>query len=187
MPALKTWLILLRGINVGGKNPIGMRDLREVLAGMGYQDPTTHIQSGNVIVGSRRAKGDRAVSAIERKLSDVFNYQARVVVRDFAEMRRIVRAIPRDWNVADRAMRYNVIFLSDKITPEAVVASVAPKPKIESVSTGQHVVFWSAPFDTLTRTAMIKLSSHPLYSEMTARNLRTTLKLHEIMENRDRA
>jgi uncharacterized protein (DUF1697 family) len=184
MPVLDTWVILLRGINVGGKNVIAMRDLREAFAGMGYADPATHIQSGNVIVGSRRPKSTRTASSIERRLSDAFGYNARVVVRDLAEMTKIVRAIPKDWDVADRSMRYNVIFLTDAITSKAVKASVSPKPQLESVSTGQHVVFWSAPFETLTKTAMIKLSSHPLYPEMTARNLRTTLKLHEIMRER---
>lgn len=178
------WAILLRGINVGGRRVTAMSDLRDVFVNMGLQEPTTYIQSGNVVVGSHRPKSTRTASTIERRLSDSFGYDARVVVRDVAEMAKIVRGIPKDWDVADRSMRYNVLFLTDAIAARAVVESVAPKPGIECVSASEHVVFWSAPLRTLTKTTMINLSAHPLYPEMTARNLRTTLKLFEIMQRR---
>ncbi|HLB39731.1 MAG TPA: DUF1697 domain-containing protein [Actinomycetota bacterium] len=178
---MDTWVVLLRGINVGGRNVIAMRDLRQAFAHMGFHDPATYIQSGNVVVGSRRVKGPRAASSIERRLSEAFGYDARVVVRDLAEMTKVVRQIPKDWDVSDRSMRHNVIFVTDAITPREIVESVIPKPAVESVRAGDHAVYWSAPFETLTKTAMIKLSSHPLYPEMTIRNLRTTLRLLEMM------
>jgi uncharacterized protein (DUF1697 family) len=184
---VETWLILLRGINVGGQRPVAMAELRASLSEMGFVDPATYIQSGNVIVGSRRAKTRRGVSSIERRLSDTFGHDARVVVRDAAEMSRIVRGIPKDWDVADASMRYNVIFLTDAIRPREVLDAVALKPGIESARAGSHVVYWSAPRATLTRTSMVKLSSHPAYREMTVRNLRTTLMLFDLMRQRTAA
>ena len=173
--------MLLRGINVGGKRPVPMGDLREAFAAMGYVDPTTYINSGNVIVASRRTKNSRTVSTIERGLVGAFGHDLRVVVRDLAEMRAIVRGIPADWNVDDRATRRNVIFLTDGSDARAILRSLRPKPDIESVTATQHVLYWSAPERTITRTAMVKLSAHPAYGEMTVRNLRTTLKVHDLM------
>ena len=40
---------MLRGINVGGKNKVSMRDLTASLEGLGYQNVVTYINSGNVI------------------------------------------------------------------------------------------------------------------------------------------
>ena len=45
----ETYLALLRGINVGGKNKLPMRDLAEMFAKAGCEDVRTFIQSGNVI------------------------------------------------------------------------------------------------------------------------------------------
>ncbi|HZL32586.1 MAG TPA: DUF1697 domain-containing protein, partial [Verrucomicrobiae bacterium] len=43
---------LLRGINVGRANRIGMADLRAVYVQLGCRDVTTYVQSGNVILVS---------------------------------------------------------------------------------------------------------------------------------------
>jgi uncharacterized protein (DUF1697 family) len=154
---MQTIVVLLRGINVGGRNKISMKDLQRTFADLGFAEPTTFIQSGNVIAGSRTPNGPALVRTIERGLSDAFGYHARVVVLDLAQMKTVVRQIPKDWDVDDASMRYNVIFTT-------------------------HALYWSAPFETLTKTSMIKLSSHPSYGEVTIRNLRTTLKLLALMQ-----
>ena len=71
---MHTIVTLLRGINVGGRNKIAMRDLQQIFAGLGFIEPTTYIQSGNVVAGSRRANGPALVRTIERGLSDAFGY-----------------------------------------------------------------------------------------------------------------
>jgi uncharacterized protein (DUF1697 family) len=179
-----TLLVLLRGINVGGRNKIGMTDLRAAFLDMGFAVPRTYIQSGNVVMGSRRANSPKTVAAIERELSDVFGYEARVVVRDLPQMTTVVRQIPKDWDVADASMRYNVIFTSHKLTPKRLLAQVKPKPDIETVTAGSQALYWSAPFATASRTAMVKLSALPAYPEVTVRNLRTTLALLDLMRER---
>lgn len=179
---MHTIVALLRGINVGGRNKIAMRDLQATFTELGFVDPTTYIQSGNVVAGSRRANGPALVRTIERGLSDAYGYHARVVVLDLPQMRTVVRQIPKDWEVDDASMRYNVIFTTAAITPKDLANRVAPKPAFEAVKAGTFALYWSAPFATLTKTAMIKLSAHTDYGEVTIRNLRTTMKLLELME-----
>src|SRR5262245_50068709 len=129
---MQTIVTLLRGINVGGRNKIAMRDLRQTFADLGFVDPATFIQSGNVVAGSRKAVGPALVRTIERGLSDAFGYKARVVVLDLPQMRTVVRQVPKDWNVEDASMRYNVIFTTAAITPKELAKRVAPKPEIEA-------------------------------------------------------
>ena len=182
---METWVVLLRGINVGGKNVIPMASLRSEFAAMGFRDPQTYIQTGNVLVGSARKRGPSAIARIERHLSEAFGYGARVVVRDAEQMARIVEAMPSAWDPEDRSVRHNVIFLTDHASPEDLVGGLVVDPAIESVATGPHAVYWSAPMSTLTRTKMIKLSAHPLYPEVTIRNARVTLKLFALLQRRD--
>ena len=181
---MATLLVLLRGINVGGRNKIPMADVRDVFVDMGFANPRTYIQSGNVVMGSRRANSPKTVAAIERGLSGAFGYEARVVVRDLQQMTTVVRQIPKDWDVQDASMRYNVIFTTHGLTAKQLLAQVKPKPEIEAVRAGAYALYWSAPFETLTKTAMVKLSAHPAYPELTIRNLRTTLALLELMRDR---
>ncbi len=180
---METWLVLLRGINVGGKRPVPMRDLREAFVELGYRDPVSYIQSGNVVVGSVRTKGPRTVSTLERRLEDAFGHDLRLVIRDLDEVSAIVRGIPQSWDLADGTMRHNVIFLTDRVDGRALGPTLATVPDIESLTWGRRVLYWSAPFETITRTRMVKLSAHPAYAEMTIRNLRTTLKVHALMRS----
>ncbi|HXP90937.1 MAG TPA: DUF1697 domain-containing protein, partial [Fibrobacteria bacterium] len=46
---MKTWIVLLRGVNVGGNNKLPMKALAAVLEGIGLVDVRTYIQSGNVV------------------------------------------------------------------------------------------------------------------------------------------
>ena len=42
------YVLLLRGINVGGRNKIVMADLRQAVADLGYDNVETYINSGNL-------------------------------------------------------------------------------------------------------------------------------------------
>jgi uncharacterized protein (DUF1697 family) len=182
---MQTWVVLLRGINVGGKNVISMHDLRQLFSELGYIEPHTYIQSGNVVLGARSKPGSTGVKRIETALSEAFGYDATVVIRNLPTMRTVVRDIPADWDPADATMRYNVLFPVDGLSPAAVVSSVRPKPEVEAVVAGSHAVYWSAPFSTLRTTAMVKLSGNPVYKRLTIRNLATTTKLLGLMEARE--
>ena len=44
---MSVFVVLLRGINVGGHRKVPMAELRELLANSGYANVQTYIQSGN--------------------------------------------------------------------------------------------------------------------------------------------
>lgn len=46
------YIVLLRGINVGGKRKILMKDLKFLLEGAGFKNIQTYIQSGNIVLES---------------------------------------------------------------------------------------------------------------------------------------
>src|SRR6476660_9123891 len=56
--AMSTWVVLLRGVNVGGANRLAMADLRNLVTALGHTEVSTYIQSGNVVLRSDRK--DRA-------------------------------------------------------------------------------------------------------------------------------
>ena len=60
---MKTYVVLFRGINVGGHNIFPMKELTNILAKNNYQDNKTYIQSGNVVLRSQK-KPDASISSI---------------------------------------------------------------------------------------------------------------------------
>jgi uncharacterized protein (DUF1697 family) len=67
---MKTYSVLFRGINVGGKNVLPMKVLIALLERFGFQNVKTYIQSGNAVFRSKEedASGlsNRISAAIER-------------------------------------------------------------------------------------------------------------------------
>lgn len=74
---MNQFILLLRGINVGGHNKLPMKDLREILEALGYASVQTHIQSGNVVL-SAKSLPDGAT--IARAIEDQFGFTPRVLV-----------------------------------------------------------------------------------------------------------
>ncbi|SHH73328.1 DUF1697 domain-containing protein [Cognatishimia maritima] len=65
---VQTYIILLRGVNVGGAGKLPMADLRLRLAEAGYTGAKTYIQSGNVVLQS-----DKAKVAVKTDVQDVID------------------------------------------------------------------------------------------------------------------
>ena len=85
---------LLRGINVGGKNMLPMKDLAAMFTNAGCASVSTYIQSGNVVFEASPALARRIPALIERAISDRFGYQVPVLTRTGAALRGIVRGNP---------------------------------------------------------------------------------------------
>lgn len=88
-----TYIALLRGINVGGKNIIKMADLRHVFDTLGLLNVRTYIQSGNVLFQSD--DGEQVLkNLIEHKLEAVFGYHGAVILRTSDELRQLIINCP---------------------------------------------------------------------------------------------
>ncbi|MFK8042960.1 DUF1697 domain-containing protein [Congregibacter sp.] len=64
---MSTCILFLRGVNVGGKNPLPMKDLRGCLGDAGYANVQTYIQSGNIILDSAADPAVKVAGVIEKE------------------------------------------------------------------------------------------------------------------------
>ena len=101
------WIVLLRGVNVGGKAKVPMADLRALCEELGLTDVTTYIQSGNVVADGPR---DLAPTTLERALDERFGVSARVVLRTPKDLRKLVEGHPFGSDTSDT----HVVFLAEK-------------------------------------------------------------------------
>jgi len=112
------YVALLRGINVGGKNPVAMAELRACLEELGLEDVATYIQSGNVVFGSSGSGPTELTERIEKTLAATFGYEASIVLRSRQQMRAIVGRAPTGFGDDADRYRYDVIFLKAPLTRE---------------------------------------------------------------------
>lgn len=91
---MTTLIALLRGINIGGNNPLPMKELSALLTGMGLRDVQTYIQSGNVVfrcdVKNRAALATKISAAIEAQ----HGFAPHVLLLDAAELRKAMAGNP---------------------------------------------------------------------------------------------
>src|SRR5436190_20834855 len=83
---LSSYVALLRGINVGGRNPIKMPALKDCFEANAFEDVATYIQSGNVLFTSPETRASELTRRIEAMLAEAFGYEATVVVRNRRQM-----------------------------------------------------------------------------------------------------
>ena len=63
---MESYIALIRGVNVGGKNSLPMKELTTLFLSQGYKNVQTYIQSGNVVFQSLRKLGVKDSGNIEK-------------------------------------------------------------------------------------------------------------------------
>ncbi len=86
---MTTYIVLLRGINVSGKNKLPMQELRQLLIGLGYQKVQTYIQSGNIILETDEEKS-KIIQKIQDKIQQKFDYKIPVMLRTIDHWKKII-------------------------------------------------------------------------------------------------
>lgn len=174
-----TYLALLRGINVGGKNKVEMARLKTLFESIGCGDVRTYINSGNVIFTSKRVAA-RLRTSIEQAIAKEFGFHVRVVLRNLDSLVSVAESIPKSWK-DDATMRCYVMFLWEEADEPAVLERLTIKQDIDDVKYVPGAVIWRVDRDKVTRSGMAKLTSDDLYREMTIRSCNTVRKLADMM------
>lgn len=90
-----TWVVLLRGINVGRAKRVAMADLREAVAACGFTDVTTLLNSGNVVAVSQMAvNAPESAAAVRAALLGRTGVDAAVLVLPADHVRAVAAANP---------------------------------------------------------------------------------------------
>ena len=113
------YVALLRGINVGGKNKLAMKDLAALFNRSGCKSVQTYIQSGNIMFCADPRRAQSIDADITRLIKAEYGLNVPVVVRTREEMQRIVKNnLFIESGIA--AATLHVVFLADKPSRTAV-------------------------------------------------------------------
>jgi uncharacterized protein (DUF1697 family) len=180
---MTAYLVLLRGINVGGKNKVPMAPLRACLEELGYSNVVTYIASGNVILSSDRPAAE-VKRQVEEALPKAFRLDSELVavlVLTRAQLRAVVRDKPKGFGDHPDKYHSDAIFLMG-IDSTTAMEVFDPRPGVDRVWPGDGVIYSQRLSAERTKSRLNKAISTPLYKSMTIRSWSTTLKLLELMD-----
>jgi len=176
---MKTYIALLRGINVGGNNKVDMKQLKAAFLQAGFSKVRTYINSGNVIFASARSEAELAFEC-EAIIYKTFALNIAVALVTAEELAEALSHAPGWWG-KDEEAKHNAIFVIPPATAQTVFDEMGGiKPEYESIAFHGKVIFWSAPLATFSRTRYGSIAKRSTYQHVTVRNENTTRKLAEL-------
>jgi uncharacterized protein (DUF1697 family) len=91
---MAVFISMLRGVNLGPKNRIKMDALRSMYASLGFEDPRTYVQSGNVIFRTKEKNIQKLAAKIQDAIEKKFKWRPAVILRTSNELRQTIAATP---------------------------------------------------------------------------------------------
>ena len=176
---MNTWVALLRGINVGGKNILPMKDLRSLMEAQGFSDVKTYIQSGNIVFRSDTGDAVTLSQQIEDAIEQGFGFRPPVLLLRLDALKAAVEANP--YPEGDpKTVQFCFLFQPAPGTDLAALKALST-PSEDFVLT--DAVFYLHAPDGIGRSKLVAKMGKYIPAEMTVRNLRTVQKLLELASN----
>jgi uncharacterized protein (DUF1697 family) len=167
---------LLRAVNLGGHNKIGMADLRELLVGLGMQDVRTLMQSGNLVF-----RDARTTTRLERLLEDAaakrLDLKTDFFVRSAADWKAVIAGNPFPEEAERDPGHLLVMFLKKAPHREDVTAlqkEITGREVVRAIGRQAYIVYPDGIGRSRLTNALIE---RKLGTRGTGRNWNTVLKL----------
>jgi uncharacterized protein (DUF1697 family) len=177
---VESYLVLLRGVNVGGKDKLAMSALSERLTDLGLQDVSTVLATGNVLL--RSSKPARTLGQlIESVLVEDFGLHedpVKVLVLTAAQVHAVVENKPDHFGDEPDTYHSDAIFLMG-ISASSVMTAFNPREGVDRIWSGEGVIYSQRLSAQRTKSRLSTVMSSPLYKSMTIRSWSTTVKLND--------
>lgn len=172
------YVLLLRGINVGGKNKVKMDELKQHLSDLGFTEIASYINSGNLVFNSEK-ETEGVKESIREMLAEKYGFEILFALATAEEYKKTVESLP-DWWKSGKLARRDVLFFTDGVT-EAVVMECIGKMSLynEIICSSGIAVFWGKIDEKeYAKTAYHKyLLAEDFYKKVTIRNGNTVQKI----------
>ena len=174
------YVLLLRGINVGGKNKVAMSDLKDMISKLGYENVITYINSGNIIFDTNDNK--EIVRVKISHMLETFPFSINKVILTQEEYLDEISNLPEWWS--EELFRRDVLFYSDKVDYSVMKERIKMMPlNDEMVHFGKRAVFWGKCNEKnyLSTSYHKLLMKESFYKSITIRNAKTFEKIIELL------
>jgi uncharacterized protein (DUF1697 family) len=175
-----TYLALLRGINLAGKNALPMKELARMFGDSGCTEVRTFIQSGNVIFKAQSG-AQKITEVIKGNIENRFGYRIPIILRTSEQLRKTIRDNPfLAAGVDEKAL--HVYFLASSPDASAIAGLDPARSAPDAFHALGNEIYLCLP-NGMARTKLTNAYFDSKLSTIcTARNWATVLKLAAMME-----
>ena len=178
------YALLVRGINVGGKNKVVMAELRQELTELGLEKVESYINSGNIFFSSTGPKAQ-----LVEKLAAFFEIHYPFIqsfsLLSHEDYEVEMENLPAWWN--EDLARKDVLFYTEGLNVDQIIESVESlELKDEVVHFGKLGIFWGkiseeSYYATAYHKCLLKM---PFYRNITIRNAKTFDKIGQMLKTK---
>lgn len=138
------YVALLRGVNVSGKKPIRMTDLRERCLAIGLTNVRTYLQSGNIVFETARTGTQKLAATLRTTIADKFGHDVDVLVLPASELDRVAATNPlRPPASGDAQTLFHATFLYEPVPANRFSKLTLPaRANEKAVLVGQAVLLY---------------------------------------------
>lgn len=177
---MNRFAVFLRGVNVAGKGMIKMEMLQRTLAGFGFANIKTYINSGNLILSTDKSLQDTRVE-IKDIIRQKFNVETEIFVKTLPELQTILSDDPFDPEKENINSKRMVILLSEIPDSEKISLLMHDPLVMEKIyHTGDVLYVYYPDGSGTSRFNVIYIEKH-LKLKATARNWSTMVKITEML------
>lgn len=173
---LRDYIVLLRGINVGGSKRLKMEELRQMLVEMDFLGVKTYIQSGNIVLKSEKSE-EEISKRIQEKLKVEKDYDVPVLTVSLEDWQRLINENP----FAEEDSKYLSVTICDKtINPEELAEAINFDLKHNRYEVIGNRLYQITPDGYRNTKLTNNWIENKLKLKATTRNWKTTLKMAEM-------
>lgn len=178
------YIVLLRGVNISGKNKVSMSKLKQLLEENNYQNVSTYLNSGNIIIESNINNKELIVENISKIIESNFNIKIPIYIMTVPELEDILNNSPSWWGTTNKEIYDNLIFIIPPTTYEEVYNTIgSPKENVDQIEEYHNTIFWSFVLkDYRKSTWWIKTASTSITNKITIRTANTMKKLLQLSQ-----
>ena len=176
------YVVLLRGVNVGGNHPVPKKEFQTVLEGLGFTDVVIYLNSGNAVFASEKQP---TASDVQTALETHFGFDIPTLLLSAKQVQEIAAAIPANWTndspKPDKSgQKSDVLYLFAELNEPGILAKIGYRPDVETMLYLDGAVLANVSRANQSRYSLLKMMGTPEYKLMTIRNINTARKLAEL-------
>lgn len=175
------YIILLRGINVGGRKRLKMAELRAMLEAMNFTNVQTYIQSGNIILEAEETSNTTLEERVKTQVMETFNYDVPVLALRVEELIHIFNNNPFLTKRNEDIATLHVTILADMPDAERVKAVSEIEYKADEFEITNKIIYLFCPSGYARTKFVNNFFESKLKVRATTRNWKTISKLVELV------
>lgn len=170
---MKTCIALFRGVNIGGKNILPMKNLVVILENIGCKKVKTYIQSGNAVFQTVKNETTKLAEKISSRVLESHGFKPKVLLLDISELEEAIENNPFE---TENGKALHFFFLDTLPKQPDLEQLTSVKSTTEEFKLDKKVFYLYAP-DGVGRSKLAAKVEHALGVPVTARNYNTVNKL----------